>query len=168
MAHGTTYSALKSLLVTRLKARIGLNGVTVRYQPPIDPLDVNALGSREAIWFGDADGLFDNVVFCDGGLRFDESLLLTTVIQVLGAESLDDQEQVDRRIEELLFEVLGELADDDFRIAVQDDATLGVFDYIIVTPETQQWTVGRLPQSGKAHGAGIELGIRVESRRGYP
>jgi hypothetical protein len=158
MAHGTTYSAVKSLLAARLLDRLGPEGVAVNYQPPVNPLDVNSLGSREAVWFGDAEGEFSNVVFCDGGLRFDEEIVITTVIQVLGKDSIDDQETVDRRAEELLLEVLTELA----------DPVLAAFDYVIVTVASQQWKAGRLEQTGKAHAAGCELGVRVESRRSYP
>jgi hypothetical protein len=169
VAHGTTYSAIKSLLVSRLTARSALNGVKVNYQPPSDPLDVQSLGSREAIWFTDADGTFDNVVFCDGGLRFDEDIIIGCVIQVLGKESLDDQEQVDQRVEELLLEVLAEIADPDFRVAVeQTDPVLSAFDYVLVSVATQEWRVGRLAQTGKAHAGGCELGISVQSRRSYP
>ena len=119
MAHGTTYSAIKSLLATRLTDRPGLADVAVNYQPPVNPLDVTSVGAREAIWFADATGTFDNIVFCGPGLRWDEAFILSCVIQVLGKESLDDQQAVDRRVEELFFEVLGELADDDFRTAYE-------------------------------------------------
>jgi hypothetical protein len=169
MAHGTTYSAVKSLLVARLSARTGLHDVEVRYQPPVSPLDVDSVGAREAIWFGDCEGNFDNVVFCDGGLRFDEDIVITCVIQVLGKESLDDQEEVDRRVEELMVEVLGEIADPDFYgAAILADEILSAFDYVTVTPTSQQWRVGRLTATGKAHAAGCQLGIHVESRRSYP
>lgn len=168
MAHGTTYSAIKSLLTARLTARSGLHGVAVRYQPPLDPKDVNSVGAREAIWFGDTEGDFSNVVFCDGGLRFDEDITIVCIIQVLGKESLDDQEAVDRRVEELMLEVLAELADPAFAAAVLADAVLAAFDYVMVTPASQQWRVGRLGQASTAHAAGCELGIRVESRRSYP
>src|SRR5690606_4918859 len=131
MAHATTYSALKSLLVTRLKARTGLAGVSVLYQAPKDPADVASLGSREAIWFLGAEGEFSSVVFCDGGLRFDESVDITLVAQVLGTDSLHDQENVDRRCEEVAYEILAELADPDFRDAITADTTLSAFDYVI-------------------------------------
>jgi hypothetical protein len=168
MAHGTTYSAMKALLVERLKDRIGLAGVAILYQAPFDPLDVNAFGgSREGIWFSDADGSFDNVVFCDGALRFDESILLNLSLQVLGSDSGDTQQITDERVEELAYEVLGEIASPEFRIAIeQTDPILSAFDYVLVTPELQVWHAGQL--NGKVFAAGATLGIRVESRRSYP
>src|SRR5690606_24548424 len=155
----TTYSAVKSLLVTRLKARTGLAGVSILYQAPNDPTDVQALGSNEAIWFLGAAGEFANVVFCDGGLRFDENVDITLVAQVLGTDSLHDQENVDRRCEEVAYEILAELADPDFRDAVAADSVLSAFDYVIVTPSTQEWQTGRLPQPGSPYAAGVQFGV---------
>lgn len=169
MAHGTTYSAIKSLLVARLGVRSGLAGVSILYQPPLNPLDVNSFGgSREAIWFGDAVGEFANVVFCGPELRFDESITVTLAIQVLGKDSESSQERTDQRVEELLLEVLSELASNAFRVAVeQTDTILSAFDYILVTPSTQEWHAGRLGPD-KTYAAGMDIGILVESRRSYP
>ena len=164
MAHASAYSLTKSALVTLLAARAGLQGVAVSYQAPVGAPDVAARGSHESIFCDDAEGDFDDVVLCAGGLRFDETLTVRLVIQVLRGSSLGTQQAADQRAEDLLYEVHAEIAgQNDWDLA---DLKLDVFDYFQVTPASQRWVTGFLP-SGAGHAARCELGLLVEARRSF-
>lgn len=167
MAQATAYSAVKAALATLLRARVGLASVTVSYGAPEKLPDIKSIaGSWENIHFDGAEGDFSNVVFCDGGLDFDEDYVQTCRLQNLRPESLGTQQACDERVEEMLYEVLDELSGQ----ADWDHADLGLsyLEYLIVTPLTQEWTTGRLGGTTGGHAAGLELGLRVQSRRSFP
>src|SRR5690606_17953869 len=99
-------------------------------------------GAYEAIWIGTAVGPTGPVVFCDGRLRFDEETTVTVVAEVLGQDTRDTQQVVDDRVNELLYELLAELADQ----STWDTTTLDldVFDYFWCEPTETRWEAGRI------------------------
>ncbi len=162
MAVGSTYSAVKAQLVAKLLARPALSGVAVTYRPPEKAAEVEGQsGSGETIWLDDAEG--DNEVVIFGGLplHFDESYALVVKIQVLRPETgtAGEQQAADTRADELLYEVLKELA---------SDPSLGVagFDHVQVIPASWVRTTGHLGTSG-GHAASIDLSLQVEARIGF-
>lgn len=167
MAFATAYAPVKAALVQLLVARSGLAGVTVEYHAPEKLPDIKSLsGSWENIHFDDARGDFASVVFCNGGLDFDEDYVQIARLQVLRPKSLGTQQVCDERVEQLLYEFLAELS----RQANWDLEDLGLdfLDYLMVTPVSQTWTTGRLGGTTGGHAAGLELGLRVEARRSFP
>lgn len=166
MPHGSAYSAVKSALVTRLTARAGLAGVKVSYQAPVKVEDIQGeFGAYEMVNFDEADGTFDVNVFCGASnMVFDEDYVQTCIVQVLRPESEGTQEVADQRVQEILYEIHAELADQ----GEWDTADLGLddFTYIEVTPVSQKWDTGFLP-AGAGHGSKCELGLRVQARRSF-
>jgi hypothetical protein len=161
----STYSVLKKVLAARLSARAGLAGVNVLLQVPTKTDEIRTpTGAFEVIAMAEADGTFDDVVFCDGGLRFDESLLLTILIEVHGVDSDDTQDKIDARTNELLYELLAEVSTQ--ASWVPSTVELDVFDYVFFTPATQQWAPGRL-QSTSVYATAMELGLQVSARRSF-
>lgn len=160
MSVGSSYSTVKAAIASRLAARGGLSAVSVSYQAPKDAYNVaGPTGVQDAIWLDGADGDYDNVVVCGLPLRLEERYDLLLVVQSLRAHSLGTQQSADTRVDELLFEVLDELA---------TDPTFGVtgFDYLQVTRgRFRRWT-GFLP-NGAGHGAGAELRLEVECRHAF-
>ena len=159
MPAGSSYSAVKAALVAKLQARPGLSAVAVSYEVPKDPMNVKGpTGANEAIWLDDAEGDDDVVIFGGLPLVFDETYTLALTIQVLrpttGAEG--EQQAADTRADELLYEVLSELA---------SDTSLGVvgFDLVQVTPSAWRRKTGVLSTSN-GHAAGIELDLSVNAR----
>lgn len=164
----STYSAVKEALVARLAARPGLAAANVSDHVPVNVDDLRSPSGRfETIAMGDATGSFSTVVFCGPGqLRFDEELVLAVLVEVHGTDSVDGtQPAVDRRVNELLYELLAEVADQQS----WDLPTLGldVFDYVTIVPATQRWSAGRLTQTG-VYAASCEVGLAVSARRSFP
>lgn len=166
MAFASTYSIMKTALVTLLEARPALAGITnVLNHLPVNKDEMRTkVGTNELIAMGGATGTYSNVVFTDGGLRFDEDFTLDVHIEVHGSTSIDTQAAMDARVNELLYELLHELA----RQAAWNQSALGldIFDYLIVTPVAQDNNPGRLQQTG-VFAAGLDLGIRIEARRNF-
>lgn len=167
MTQATAYSTVKQALVTLLEARQGLSGVKVSYGPPVNIPDIRSInGSWENIHFLGVDGgTFDEIVFCDGGLRFDEDYVQEVRIQVLRPTNIGTQKACDERVGELLYELLAELAGQhDWDLA---SLSLDHLNYLMVLPATQEWDVGRL-EGTAGHAAGIKLGLQVRARRSFP
>lgn len=165
MPAASAYDTFKAALITRLQARPALADVNVLYRVPINQDDIiTPSGTREAIWVGGAEGTDDDVVFCAGDLRFDETYEQEVGIEVLGTSSGDTQATVDARLNELLFEVLADIAAQlDWDFAALD---LDVYDYLWFSPRRKRWTGGRLQQTGVFAG-GLELFIEVRARRTF-
>lgn len=163
MAYASAYTAAKIAVYTLLQARAGLQGVAINYDKPVDADDVRARGSNEAIWFADAEGSFDVVLF-GGDLRFDETLTVTLVIQVLRPTSTGTQETADSRVDELLYEVAAELSGQDSWDVTGLD--LDAYDYLEITPAGFRRSGGFLSPEG--HADRIELDLLVRSRRSFP
>lgn len=159
MPAGSTYAALKAAIVERLQARSALSAVSVLYRPPERADEVaGESGVNESIWLDEAAGDHTNVVFGGLPLCLDESYSLALVIQVLRPTSDGEQQVADERVDELLYEVLSELA---------HDPSFGVdapeFDLVQVTYSSFTRTGGFL-QSGSGHAAGAELELAVQAR----
>lgn len=124
MPVGSSYSTVKEAMWTRLRARAGLSSVAVSPDPPADPLNVRGpSGSGDAIWIADAEGSYENVVLGAPGLWLEELYDLTLVIQAMPTNSTDTQLRMDRRVDEMLYEVLQETA---------GDPSWGVTDFVYV------------------------------------
>lgn len=164
MAYASAYTAAKAAIQTRLQARSGLADVAVGYDKPSDADDVRTRGSNEAIWFGDAEGSFDDVVLCAGNLRFDETLTVTLVIQVLRPTSTGSQQSADARVDEILYEVAAEFSgQNSWDLA---DLDLDAYDYFQISPRGYRRFPGFLSPEG--HADRIELDLLVRSRRSFP
>lgn len=164
MSHGSAYSVVKAALVTQLAARPGLAAVNVSYQAPIKPEDVRSeTGAYELIHMGDAEGEMDAIVF--GGsanLTWDETYTQEVVIQVLQASST--QQDADDRMEELLYEVVAELANQQaWNFAALD---LSQFANLTLVPISARRETGYL-EGQNGHGATCVLGVEVQYRRSF-
>lgn len=155
MSVGSSYSTAKAAIVTKLTARGGLSGVSIKYQAPEKTADVGG-ESGDAIWVDDAEGDYENVVICGLPLRLEEVYSLKLVIQSLRPSTTGTQQVADARVDALLFEVLTELA---------TDPTFGVtaFNYFQITRGAFTRTTGFLP-TGAGHGSRCELDLNVECR----
>lgn len=165
MAAESTYSVLGAALVTQLKQRSGLEGVNVLDFQPTNKDEIRTeTGKYEAISIGEGVAVYDDVVFTDGGLRFDEVLELTVSIEVHGTESADTGPVVKARVNELLYELFAEVAQQ----VTWDDTALGldVFDYLIVTPSSAEWNPGRLQQTG-VHACACDTTLQARGRRSF-
>lgn len=113
MTLGSSYATAKAAIVAQLDARSGLDDVTVMGEPPVDALKVTGpSGNGKAIWLADAEGDYDNEVFCGAGrLDLDENYRLTIVIQALPVAG-DTQATTDLKVDNILGEVLTEMAAD--------------------------------------------------------
>ncbi len=111
MPVGSAYATVKAAIAEALAARPGLNDVTVLPHPPVKPEELKGIrGSGKAIWFADAEGAYDNVVFLAPYLFLDETFQMTCVLQSLPGDSSDTQLVTDMRVDEMLYEVLQEFA----------------------------------------------------------
>jgi hypothetical protein len=167
MAFASAYPVVKAALVTRLKARSGLAGVSVTYEAPENSEDVRGTsGAWESVSFDDAEGNIAQRVFAGASnLIFDEEYVQTCVIQVL-RQDRGTQQEADERAGEILYEIHAELAnqaDWDY-----DALGLGVtdFEYVDLLPVIHKMVTGFLP-AGAGHAARVELGIRVRARRTF-
>lgn len=160
MPVGSSYSAVKWAIFQQLSARAGLQGVAVSYQAPVQRQDVeDSTGSSEAIFLDDGAGEHENVVICSLPLQIEELYQISLVVQVLRPTSLGDQRAADLRVDELLFEVLSELAHD----PTWGLSNTGNFVYLHTTRSTFRRITGFLP-AGAGHGARAELSLQVDSR----
>lgn len=160
MALGSSYSSVKWAIHDQLAARAGLQGVAVSYQAPVQATDVqDSSGSGEAIWLDDGAGEHNNVVICSLPLQIEEQYQISVIVQVLRPSSLGTQREADLRVDELLYEVLHELATD----PTWGLSNVGNFVYLHTTRSTFQRVTGFLP-SGAGHGARAELNLQVDSR----
>lgn len=167
MSVDSSYSVLTAALVTRLTARSAIvnAGTRVLDYMPINKDDIRTpTGSFETIAMAEGVGLFDDVVFCDGNLRFDETLDITILIEVHGVDSSHTAPVVKRRVNELVYELLADVS------AQQswDKTALGldVFDYVWFTPSAQEWNPGRLQQTG-VFACACEITLQARSRRSF-
>jgi hypothetical protein len=113
MPVGSTYAVVKDAIVTKLRAREALSGITIQSQPPTRPEEIKSEdGSGKAIWLADAEGSYTQVVMGAPGLWIDETYDLTLVIQSLPVDTDDTQLTTDTRVDEMLYEVLNEAAAD--------------------------------------------------------
>lgn len=152
-------------LVAALKPRPGLALVNVDYAAPDKGADLRTADGRyEGIWFEDADSDIDVTTFGGGDLRFDESLDLQCVVQVLGSTSAHTQRHVDQRCNELVLEVIRTCSEDATLGAYENDSPLADFDLFEVTPISQSWTKGKL-EGSEAFGSRCLLTLQVKSRR---
>lgn len=155
---GSSLSAVKAALVTSLTSV--LPAANVSYQAPISGTDLaGSTGVLDAVWFGDAQGEYDNRVFCALPLRFEEVYTVTLVIQSLRPSTDGTQQVVDAAVESMLGLVLKTVA---------DDPTLGIssFEYLYVLPQGWRQPGGFLPTGG-GHGARRELDLAVTCRHSY-
>ena len=156
------YHAVKRALAAGLAARAGLQGVVVSYAAPDKIPEIRGRNrSWENIHFDDAAGTVDNEVFCGAHLVYDADYIQTTKLQVLRPTSRGTQEACDERLEELILELWAYLADQSSWDL--DAMGLATFDNLIVTPATFAFDTGLLAPAG--HAAGVEIGLRVQTRR---
>jgi hypothetical protein len=163
----STYSVITAALVTQVSQRQRVLSAATKVLDfiPVKPDEIRTdLGTYEVIGMGEAEGTFDNVVFTDGGLRFDEVLDITVLLEVHGTDSMDTATVAKRRVNQLLYELLAELSAQ----ASWDKAQLGldVFDYVWVTPAAQAWNPGRLQQTG-VYACACELQLEARARRNF-
>lgn len=162
MAGPSAFPEITAALVTRLRARPNLINVNVLDQIPVNKDDIRTeSGAFEVIAMTEGADVWNDVVFCGGDLRFDESLTVTVLHEVQGVDSSATQAAVKRRVNELLHETLADVAAQ----ADWDKAALGldVFDYLFFTPSGGRWVPGRLQQTG-VFAAAYELDLGVRSR----
>lgn len=160
MSVGSSYATTRNALFTLLAARNGLAGVVVSSQPPIQASDiVSSTGASDAIWIDDAEGDYSDDCFKALPLQFDETYGLKIVIQSLKPSDDGTQYQADLRVDQMLYEVLDQIA---------GDATLGVhsFNYLYVLPSAFKRVTGFLP-SGAGHGSRCELTVEVKCRHNF-
>ncbi len=165
MAAESTYSVLGAALVTQLNQRPALSDPHVLDFIPVKADEMRTpSGKYEVIGIGEGVGVFSDVVFTDGGLRFDEDLNLTVVIEVHGTDSADSAPVVKARVNALVYELFAELAHQ----VTWDKPALGldIFDYLMVTPAAAEWNAGRLQQTG-VYACGCDVTLLAESRRSF-
>jgi len=169
--HGTAFAAFKSALIANLKEREALEDVVVQYDSPENPAGVTTeQGLYESIFWDDAGvgiGIStkipnqENVVICGLPLRIEEEHPIPLAIQVMLPGTGGRQEAADHRVDELIFEVMAELAHN----PTQGLHVTPGFDYI---QATKLWTwerhSGILDPSSLGRGALARLFINVEAR----
>ncbi len=108
--HGTSIVRFKANLVSELQERVP----NVTYQSPVTAEQVTGNdGSGESVWWEDEwEHSFTVPVMKADGLWFDETAVITLVIQVLGSDTDADQEAIDTRAAQILGHVIAILADD--------------------------------------------------------
>jgi hypothetical protein len=170
---GTAYSSVKGAIVHLLQSSTSLqeSGTIVSYETPANQTDIRTdKGKYEAIYFDDAgtgigpvtgDSKQDNVIICSLPLRIEEEFTLPLWIVVLEPNRDDTQEAADRRVDELLFEVMKEIA---------SYPTLGLenvpeFDYLQVTKASQyERRTGFLREDAPGRGASARYYLHVKCR----
>lgn len=166
MPQASAYPVLADAIVTRLKGRPGLATVQVLDHVPINSDDIRTInGKRETIYMGEAEGGSADVIMCAGQMPFDETLVQSIGIEVLGTSSNDTQSATRARANELLYEVLDEISSQ----KDWDRAALGldIFEFCDFTPLSYSWGQGRLQQTG-VYGAVIDVGLELRARRRFP
>lgn len=160
MSVGSSYATVKNALATLLAARTGLNGVAVSSQAPLQASDLTGSGgAKDSIWIDDTEGEYSDECFRALPLAFDETYGLKVVIQSLKDSDAGTQYQADLRVDQMLYEVLAQIA---------NDATLGVhsFNYLYVLPSAFRRVTGFLP-TGAGHGSRCELTVEVKCRHTF-
>jgi hypothetical protein len=162
---GSAYPLIKAALITRLTVRAGLQGVNILAHPPISRDELRSpTGRNESIFFAGATGPFADVIMSAGDLRFDETPVMTVVAEVTGTTSEHTQLDVDARCNELVYEVLTEIAGQ--HTWPLSTYGLDVFNYVWFTPASGTWNTGRIDGiPAGAYGASFELGLQVQARR---
>lgn len=158
MAYGSSYYTVKTAIIEALQGRPGLAEVSVLYQVPERPQDLaGPSGIADVIFLHDAEGSYENVVACGLPLKLDESYNLVLVIECIRTDTDGTQSIVDQRVDELLGEVLGELA---------NNPTFGVteFDFCRITRGSFRRTAGQL---GSGHGARCEFDLEINARLSF-
>lgn len=152
---GTSCIAFKAGLLAKLKARPGLAGVKVGYQPPEAKADLKGDTAYDAVWFGPANGS-DDVFALGTPLHLDEAYTVEVVIQVMRPRSGGTQQVADARAAAILGEVLGTVA---------SDPTCGVtgFDRCEVVELGWKHVVGRL-ETHPGHGSRFDVKLGVRAR----
>lgn len=165
---GSSYATVKTAVRDKLSERPGLMGVNISYQAPVQAADVRGAGSYEMIFLDDVeDGELDNVVFCSLPLRLEENYHVKLIVQVLRPSSQGTQETADQRVDQLLFEVMHELASDPtFGIDV-NPGPHSHFDHINVTRGRFIRETGFL-EGSNGHGSRCELDLEVTCRISFP
>lgn len=161
----SSYSVLTAALVARLRQRTALVNVNVLDFLPVNVDEIRTpAGTFEVIGMGEAVGTFDDVVFTDGGLRFDEVLDITVAIEVHGTDSASTAPVIKQRVNALLYEVFADISVQ----AAWDKAALGldVFDYVWFTPAVQEWRPGRLQQTG-VYACACDITLQARARRSF-
>lgn len=154
---GSTLAAVKTALVTALKARPGLAAVNVSRHIPVAATDLrNAAGDFDAVWLGDATSDHNVVILKSLPLQFDETWELDVAIQVLRPTSAGTQEAADARAVAILGEVLGTVA---------TNPTLGLSSFLRceLTPTGWRHVAGALPRD-VGFGSRFELRLQVDAR----
>lgn len=167
MPQASTARVIKAAFVARLKARPALANVNVLPYIPVHQDDMRTrVGTLEVIAMAESAATYDEVVFCGSDLRFDETRQQTILIEVHGTDSTDGtQDAVDQRVDELLYEVQRDMANQ----RAWDFAAVGldVFDYCYFGPAADRRMPGRLQQTS-VFAAACELIVEIRSRRSFP
>jgi hypothetical protein len=165
MGLGSTYALVKGALVDRLSERPGLADVAITAAVPESPLAVRGdTGSGKAIWVADAEGDLDNVVFGAPDLYLEETYNLTVVVQAIWLDTDDTQLSTDQRVDEMLYEVLHELAQD---TALGIDTAALDLPYLQVTRGPFRRFAGPLTNTNR-YPSRAELDLSVEARLRIP
>lgn len=171
MSVGSSYAAVKTALQTLLDARSGLDNVSVLSQAPLKPSELaGADGTSDAIWLGDTTGEYSDECFRALPLAFDETYDLTISIQSLKPTSAGSQVAADLRVDQMLYEVLAQIAGDPSignsppgGTPVTGAITPNTFNYLDALPSGFRRIVGFLP-TGAGHGSRCELTVTIHCR----
>lgn len=164
---GSSYSSLKAAVADNLSARSGLSDVTVLAWPPLEASELKGPdGSGKAIWIADTpDGEYENVVMGAPDLWLDETYTLTLVLQALPNDTDDTQLITDQRVDEMLYEVLQESAQDTaWGLQTGDDQP---FVFVEATRGAFQRFVGPIP-NGATRPSRCQLSLDVHARIQFP
>lgn len=160
MPLGSSYSSVKAAIVASLAERPGLATVNVSYSAPRQREDVqDSTGSGDTIFLDEAEGSYENLVFGGPGLWLDEAYSLNLVIQSLQADSESAQADVDRRVDEMVWEVLDEMA---VNATFGCDIDAAGLVHLIIARGNFRRVTGPLSPSG--YGARLELTLSVDAR----
>lgn len=166
---GSSYAAVKRALRDRLQERPGLLGVAVEYQAPVQAADNRgSAGQYEKIFLDDVDdGELNNVVVCALPLRLDESYHLTVVVEVIRPSTLGTQEAADERVDQLLYEIVHEIASNPTLDIDPNPGPHSHFDFLNVTRGRFVRDTGFIAGTN-GHGARCVLDVEVSCRLSFP
>jgi len=158
---GSLWPHVKWALVDRWQALTGLAGVAVTGHAPLTAEQVNADGSREALWWDDTAQTTgeDPLVELGVPVIVNEFLECGVIVQVLGYDSADDR----RAVEERCTEILGAVVDD-LGANPRPTPPDGWVD-VVVTPRSWQWLSGPLQGSAEQSGARVRVSLLIEGVR---
>lgn len=158
---GTSLYAFKAAFFTALAARVSSPTVpfAVAYASPTDSLGLlGEAGYGVAAWFADeVSAEVDVTVFKGGSKWYDESYVVTLVVQGLALNTDEDQATIDLRTAQVLGEAIGVLANDP-TVGITDTSTVDVFQAVPVGWTNRTGNVNLLPAGH------FELRIGVEAR----